>query len=58
MPFQRAIVMYHANKYDKDESWYPKDPETTEHVDKMLYIYMGTPYLHYSLYSVSAISRD
>jgi len=40
----RAIATYLANKYGKDESFYPKDAETRAVVDQRLYFDMGVLY--------------
>lgn len=38
----RAILGYLANKYGKDDSYYPKDPQKRAIVDQRLYFDMGT----------------
>jgi len=40
----RAIAGYLVNKYGKDDSMYPKDPETRLRVDQRLYFDMGVFY--------------
>ncbi|KAJ9583904.1 hypothetical protein L9F63_021752, partial [Diploptera punctata] len=40
----RAILGYLANKYGKDDSLYPKDPQKHAIVDQRLYFDMGTLY--------------
>lgn len=40
----RAMLQYLANKYGKDDSLYPKDPEARARVDMKLLFDMGTLY--------------
>merc|ERR1712209_287065 len=40
----RAVAAYLVNKYGKDDSLYPKDPEVRARVDQKLYFDMGVFY--------------
>jgi len=46
----RAIMCYLVNKYGKDDSLYPKDPQKRAVVDKMLYFDVGTYYARFADY--------
>lgn len=52
----RAILMYLADKYGKDDSLYPKDIKKRALVDQRLYFDMGTLYSSFAAYYVN--SRD
>ncbi|XP_055700192.1 glutathione S-transferase 1-like isoform X2 [Phlebotomus papatasi] len=51
----RAILAYLVEKYGKDDSLYPKDPENRARVNQMLYFDMGTLYQRFAEYYYPAI---
>ena len=48
MSESRAIACYLANKYAKDDSFYPRDPVKRLHIDQKLYFETGTVHKAYT----------
>ncbi|KAH8331061.1 hypothetical protein KR067_011083, partial [Drosophila pandora] len=54
----RAILIYLAEKYDKDEKLYPKDPQARAVINQRLFFDLGTLYQSYVYYYYPQLFED